>query len=344
MVVKGLIGMGTDMRKRIAIFLLMMIAFSISKGGVAAISTTQIVDGYSGCSWKSNGDGTSTIQLTMKFRNVHNVLSPGFMSRAVLVYGYLSSGSTRDPIYVKSISMGGVYTNFSAFDFYRTYHMYHGLPSVAGSGALYVWRSTSKSSDVVKIVINDSDVKNWPAISVQAGYFMRDGWDHYRDSSGAAYINQGDSSGTCNTIVDPTKPPPLPINITVTAPDWDLGELPVGEGSKILSSSSEALCFSYAADAVSGKRFSIDASGANDTFDKRYRLKNVDDDSQYVPYNVQLNSGSTTLNLPNVANAALAFSKSGKTCFIPTFRTTVERRLKAGMYNDVLTFTVTTKS
>ncbi|MXN76211.1 hypothetical protein GR157_15870 [Burkholderia sp. 4701] len=146
-------------------------------------------------------------------------------------------------------------------------------------------------------------------------------------------------------MIDPTQPPPPPtIGISMTAPDWNLGELPEGDGEKILSSSSDQLCFTYIGAGVSGKQFIINAGSANGVAGNRYRLKNLKDATQLVPYSVTLDSGTSNVSLPNASNKSLSLDSSGKTCFVPTFKTTVGPTVKEGDYSDALTFTVVTKS
>lgn len=145
-------------------------------------------------------------------------------------------------------------------------------------------------------------------------------------------------------VIDPVKPPPPSIGISVSAPDWNLGELPGGDGEKTLSGSADQLCFTYMSEAISGKQFIVNASNANGVVSNRYRLRNVSDASQFVPYSVILDSGSSKVSLPNTNNAAIPLSSSGKTCFVPTFKTSVGTSAKEGDYSDVLTFTVVTKS
>ncbi len=130
----------------------------------------------------------------------------------------------------------------------------------------------------------------------------------------------------------------------MTAPDWNLGELPEGNGEKIFPNSSDQLCFTYSGTAVSGKQFIINAGSANGVVSNLYRLKNLKDASQLIPYSLTLDSGTSNVTLPNANKKALSFNSSGKTCFVPTFKTTVDPNIKSGDYSDVLTFTVVTKS
>ncbi|MBN3787646.1 hypothetical protein [Burkholderia sp. Ac-20353] len=160
---------------------------------------------------------------------------------------------------------------------------------------------------------------------------------------GGVYISRDGVNGSCK-VIDPIVPPTPEIAINVTAPDWNLGELPARNGEKVFSNSADQLCFSYSGAAVSGKNFIINASNVNGQVNNRYRLRSVDDPTQEVPYDIKLDSGARLLNLPNIGNVDLTLDSSGKTCFVPTFRTTVNKMLKPGNYSDVLTFKVITRS
>ncbi|TDA48961.1 hypothetical protein EVG18_02480 [Burkholderia pyrrocinia] len=117
-----------------------------------------------------------------------------------------------------------------------------------------------------------------------------------------------------------------------------------GDSTKTFSNSSEKLCVSYSGAAIRGKNFIINASNANGVASNRYRLKNLKDASQLVPYSLTLDSGTSNVSLPNASKTSLPLDSSGKTCFVPTFKTTVDPTVKSGDYSDVLTFTVVTKS
>jgi len=131
--------------------------------------------------------------------------------------------------------------------------------------------------------------------------------------------------------------------MSMTAPDWNLGELPEGDGEKVFVNGADQLCFTYTGAAVNGQDFVINASSANGEAGNRYRLRHAEDASQFVPYNVELANGSSIVSLPNKTNMAVPFGGGGRTCFVPTFKTTVSPDLKEGDYSDVLLFEVITK-
>ncbi len=143
-------------------------------------------------------------------------------------------------------------------------------------------------------------------------------------------------------ITDPKNPLPLDPTISVTAPDWNLGDLQQGETDTSFSSMGQQLCFDYSGVEVALNKFIINASSANGVVNNRYRLVHSSDTSQTVPYRLTLDSGSTLLQLPN--NSTALQLNGNRTCFVPTFRTEVGKTVKEGDYNDVLNFTITTKS
>ena len=207
---------------------------------------------------------------------------------------------------------------------------------------VYYWNNHDAFSPKLRITINNAAIADWPAIAVRAGNYTNG--DDFGEIMGAAYIARGDKNASCRVITDPGNPPPMPIAMTMSAPDWDLGELQEGDSTKTFANSSEQLCFSYSGASTSGKQFIINAGSANGISGNRYRLKNAKDSTQIVPYSITLDSGISTLTLPNAVNKGISFNSSGRTCFAPTFATSVNSKLKGGDYSDVLTFTVVTKS
>ncbi|OXI57804.1 hypothetical protein CFB47_31140 [Burkholderia sp. AU27893] len=191
-----------------------------------------------------------------------------------------------------------------------------------------------------EVLISDEVVKDWPAVSLRAANFT--GANNVAENTGGVYVSKDMTSG-CK-VIDPETPPPPDIGISMSAPDWNLGELPQGTQEKQMSNSADRLCFTYSGAAVGTKNFTIDAISQNGRDGTKFRLRNLADTTQIVPYDVKLEGAGTSLMLPNTGNVSLKFDGSGKTCFTPTFRTTVDKTLKPGDYSDVLTFTVVTKS
>nr|WP_175801597.1 hypothetical protein [Burkholderia anthina] len=295
-------------------------------------------NGYSGCSWIDNGNGTSTVSATINYKSIWDYLGGRkFVSRGILVYTYDREGNLNQSSKVaSSVSINNVRYGES-FEGVG-YVMYH------NSGAPWdsVWKFYDPFIANVVATVSNAEIANWPAIGIRAGNFT-DGND-VGEVTGVAYVRYGENNGVCTIVTQPeVPPPPVEIAIKMTAPDWSLGELQQGESGKTFSDPANQLCFTYFGSAVSGKRFVINARNANGVVSNRYRLKNVDDASQFVPYSITLNGGASPLSLPNISSVPVSLNSSGKTCFMPTFKTTVDDNVKDGDYNDVLTFTVVTK-
>ncbi|OJA66786.1 hypothetical protein [Burkholderia ubonensis] len=319
----------------------MLYIFSIS-GKVSASE----LNGYSACSWTDNGNGTSTIKLKIDFKPVykHTAGQPfdDYGSRGIFVYSYDKDGRLNTSKDVADAAwMGGV--RHVATGFHSTYTVFNGFNIWSVERAWYVPEAFVAD---VEVSIKNSAVSAWPAVAIQAANFMYRASDPVTEIKGAAYIARDGRNGNCMVAKDPetTPPPPLPIQIKVSAPDWNLGELPQGDASRTFTNSAEQLCFTYTGTAVGGKLFVINAESANGVSNNRYRLKHLEDPTQTVPYKVTLDSGTAKLSLPNGSNTSLALNSSGKTCFAPTFETSVGGRVKDGDYVDTLTFTVVTKT
>ncbi|WP_198388269.1 hypothetical protein [Burkholderia ubonensis] len=223
------------------------------------------------------------------------------------------------------------------------YVMYHGWGG--WDGIIYPeWNRKEDFTADVELSIDNSVVKDWPAISVRAGNFT-DGTIDVGETTGGAYISSVDGGANPCKVIDPTLPPPPPVSISVdvAAPDWNLGELPQGEGKKTLGGSAQQLCFTYSG-LDSSQRFVINATNANGVTDNRYLLKNASKPTQTVPYSLTLDSGSATFPLPNISSSPVTLNQGNRTCFTPTFMTSVDKAVEEGDYSDVLSFTVVTKS
>ncbi|MBN3794105.1 hypothetical protein [Burkholderia sp. Ac-20392] len=318
-------------------FILIIILMLFAGNASSSLVNDKTADGYSACSWTSNGDGTSLIKVTIKYKYA-NSAGAYWWSRGVLLYSYKKDGTINSynmrakRVKLNDISSGLVYNG-------GDYIMYTGYVA-DGKPVASQWNIKEPFDANFEILIDDSIVQDWPAISVQAGNFTS-AWD-VAEITGGAYISRYGADGACE-VVDPIVPPAPTIGIEVTAPDWDLGELPAGNGEKVFSNRADQLCFDYKGAGVNNKRFVINASGVNGQVENRYRLRSLEDPAQEVPYDIKLDSGSNIVNLPNINNAGIALDGSGKTCFVPTFHTTVDKLLEPGDYSDVLTFTVVTK-
>ncbi|WP_155639361.1 hypothetical protein [Burkholderia diffusa] len=298
---------------------------------------SDVVVSYENCTYQEHEDRSYTTTMTIHFKAAYGHTSGRqFYGRAIIIYGYDNNGrpigNTNGAVPLK-LAMDG--RDYSASEWVGKYYFQYGVVGVWGNG--------DEMTVNLELRNHGRLSENKYGISVQAANFTQSGYGPLVvNSGGGAYIGPGSNGGSC-TVVDPEAPPPLVTNIKVEAPDWSLGELPRGEGEKVLSSPAQQLCFTYTGSEVAGRSFIINAQNANGVENNRYRLQNVMDPSQFVEYSVKLDSGLSTLMLPNTQNSALPLNGSGKTCFIPTFRTFVDEKLKEGDYSDVLQFTVVTK-
>lgn len=320
----------------ISAFLLFIIIPSSKANAALVLQLSDLSNGYSSCSWTDNGDGTSTILASVSFKTASGHTGKyAFISRGLLLYTYDKNGKLNpNNARAKSVKLNDR-EHWSIQDG-PNYLMYY-------NSQYDEWKNSEPYTANFEILINNAIVADWPAFGVRAGIFTNR--DDVGDSMGAAYISRygNDPTGTCK-VIEPTTPPPPIVAINVTAPDWSLGELQLGNNTKVFANSADQLCFTYSGAAVSGKNYIINASNANGVVNGSYLLKHLTDTSKTVPYSVKLDSGTSTVSLPNVSNTAVPLSSSGKTCFVPTFTTTVDKLTKAGDYNDVLTFMVVTKS
>ncbi|PFH19509.1 hypothetical protein [Burkholderia sp. JKS000303] len=319
------------------VFIVLISMFSVRAHALASLILESMSTGYSSCSWTDNGDGTSTLGLTISFKEAKGHTAGNiFRTRGLLVYTYKEGGvlnPSEKIVHVATMNGERALSNYTG----TQYVMYHHWQSSFKTP----WENEEPMVAYVTVKISNSTITDWPAIGIRAGNYTTG--DDVGEISGVAYIRQGENQGNCSIVVDPGVPPPLEISIKMTAPDWNLGDLQRGESEKTFTDAANQLCFTYSGSAVNGKRFVINAGSANGVVSNRYRLKNVDGASQFIPYSITLNGGTSPLSLPNTSSVPVPLNSSGKTCFVPTFKTTVDDNVKDGDYNDVLTFTVVTK-
>lgn len=313
--------------------LLLALGF-LASGKVCAYNLVKdnISNSYSGCYFTDNGDGTSTASVFIDYKERR---SPSFLSRALLVYAYDKNGRlqiTSTPATSTSLNGSDSTSMFEGND----YTIFHGRYN-KNSG----WLNQNALGASFRVTILNSRISHWPAVAIQAGIFTYG--DDIGEINGVAYIARSEGGdGSCKVITDPGAPPPFDINISVSAPDWNLGDLQRGQSDTTFSRVDQQLCFEYSSVDVQAEKFIIGVSNANGVVNNRYRLQHLSDTSQVVPYSLMLDNGSTRIQLPG-NSTAMTLNTSGRTCFVPTFTTEVGKMVKDGDYSDVLNFTVTTK-
>ncbi|WP_155634225.1 hypothetical protein [Burkholderia cepacia] len=318
-----------------------ILAFS---GIVSAKPVTQgrVILSTTNCTWWDTG-WAFTVTVTVSFLQGFgsNGNDSDFKSRGIAVYTYDSQGKPKlNSAAVKSMKMGDV--SYAAKYDGDKFVMFSGFDPSTGATAK-TWNTKAEFDAKLEIALDQTKLGDWKAIAIKPANVTNSYTDIVQQGS-AVYFYPGVPS-RCFNLTDPEKPTAPPVSIGMTAPDWNLGELqPGNDVSKTFTNVADQLCFTYTGTEVRDKKFVINASNANGVASNRYRLKNLKDATQLVPYSLTLNSGTSTVLLPNASNADVSFDSSGKTCFVPTFKATVDSSVKDGDYSDVLTFTVVTKS
>lgn len=296
-----------------------------------------VVAEYGSCSWVDNDNGTSEVNLLISFKDGNRRLR-GLYIDAQGDNGHSVLGGWNGLV---SVSINGVNAYYIGGYVSGSYRAISGPHKYEDNK--WPWNENKAFVGSVKVILDRDLTKQASSVLVIGGNQddFYSGRNSVRDAR-AAYLTRKNGGGTCQ-LVDPNNPPQIDIEIQASSPDWELGELSAGDGEKSFPNKEDQLCFSYSSTAVRGKSFVVNASNANGLVGNRYRLRKNDDVTQEVPYTIELQSGASTVNLPN-AGAAIPLDSSGRTCFVPTFKTTVDKMLREGTYSDVLTFTIVKKT
>lgn len=298
----------------------------------AAIST-----GFRECSYTDEGNGTGIFRVTVDTPGFGG-FGTGIVSRAILLHTYDQNGTPSLPgDFADQVSMNG--TPSSGPRIISGFFVYSGRETGGD------WINMYTIAERVEIRVQKRHFQAWPAIGVRIGFIANYGSPLVRDTR-IAFISTTDNSSNCITG-DPTKPPPQYTKISMTAPDWNLGELSPGEQTrKSFSGVSEQLCFSYDGPQMAGFRYAISATNQNSlSGNDSYQLRHLASPSDTVPYRVLLQNTrtNTTVELPNIRNTVSTLDNGGRECFSPTFTVDTPKAAKEGDYGDVLSFTVVTQ-
>lgn len=314
------------------------VLFSVEVSAAYSLVYSNVASGYSNCRY-SETDTVATFQVRINFNTAYNNIgnAPGFWSRGVLLYTYDENGNINpssniaSTVTMDNFSYGGVYPG-------ENYAMYYAKNNT-------YWSKQEPFAAEVKVTVLKSKIASWPAIGVRAGNYT-DRAD-VADVSGLAYIGPSTTGSNCTLLVNPEAPPPaVTPTVTMTAPDWDLGELPRGKETTVaLPATKDQLCFSYeGSTAIANQKYLINATNTNGlSANGRYLLKSLEDSSQTVPYTLTLENSKDSVLLPNTQNRLFSLETGGKTCFTPTFKAQPDKAVKGGAYSDILTFTVVAK-
>lgn len=315
--------------KAAALATLMLWYLSTGSASAGELITANVASRYSDCSLTDNGDGTSLAAVTIDFNDAEgNTGGNILLSRGLLFNFYDKDGLPQNthPVY-------GSLDDVPSQSFWskQGYVLIH--------GHIGAWDNDRAVRTRATVKVKNADLAAWPAVTLRAANYVT-GKD-MAEISGGAYITAA-SNGTCRVVKDPASPPPFDINISLDAPDWDLGEIAPGTQTYPLAAASDRLCLRYTDSEVGTKPFIVNASNQNGVADGRYQLKNLHEETQAIPYELILENGSRQVLLPNGSAASIPLDKGGKTCFSPLFRTFAPKNIQAGDYSDVLTFTVVT--
>ncbi|MBO1016336.1 hypothetical protein IPU70_22415 [Achromobacter sp. SD115] len=291
-----------------------------------------LVQGYRDCSYKDLGNGVGLFRVTF---DLTGVPSGSFQTRAILVQLYDQAGNLQAPAHVADqVTLNGAPS--SDLLSIAGFNLYSGERN-GGS-----WVNASAHAARVEIRLRNQLLQSWPAIGVRTAALQRVGSPLLRDVKTVS-ISTTDDSGNCNTG-DPTRPQLQDTKITMTAPNWDLGELEQGVSvPKRFPDASGQLCFTHDDQKSTGLRYAINATNQNGlSSNGSYQLKHLTSPADAVSYRLVLQNALTLtdVELPNTRNIVFALGNSGRECFTPTFTATTPQGAKEGDYADVLTFTV----
>ncbi|NNS09848.1 hypothetical protein [Erwinia sp. JH02] len=320
------------------VLVILIHCFFVTPAYSTNIVKADVAKWYSSCSLTKNRYGTFA-RVNISFNAVAGIIgSTELRSRAILFYTYSKDGlparSTPSSVRI-DLSDANRPNMMKENGYVRIFIM-----PVWGVPMLYPWGEAGAFIGEVLVYLYNSDIDNWAGVSISAGIDTLD--THYNDNK-TAYITLG-SEGTCRIIADPENPPEPDVSMTATAPDWDLGEIKSGEQIIPFSSSQSQFCLEYDQAYATGKKFVINASSQNGAVNNQYQLIGLQDNTQIIPYQLTLDSGSDKVDLPNGSLTTLPLLPGGKTCFLPTFRTFAPKGIEKGDYSDVLTFNIATKA
>ncbi|MCS3609842.1 hypothetical protein [Erwinia rhapontici] len=320
------------------VLVILIHCFSVTKAYSENIVKADVAKRYSSCSLMKTKNGTFA-RVNISFNAVAGIIgSDELRSRAILFYTYSKEGIPvrSSPLRVEINSSAKARIGMRSENGYVRISG----QNIWGSPIDYPWGVTEAFTGEVLVYFYNDDIESWAAVAISSGVDTLG--THYNDNK-TAYITFG-SEGSCRIIVDPENPPEPDVSMTATAPDWDLGEIKSGEQIIPFSSSQSQFCLEYDHAYATGKKFVINASSQNGAVNNHYQLIGLQDNTQIIPYQLTLDSGSNKVDLPNVPLSTLPLLPGGKTCFLPTFRTFAPKGIKKGDYSDVLTFNIATKA
>ncbi|MBR8656099.1 hypothetical protein KDH83_22570 [Achromobacter sp. Marseille-Q0513] len=295
-----------------------------------------IIEGdYSQCRIQQSGN-VIHITFSVRFRSANGYTAgERFYSRGLALFGYDETG--------KQVGLSGFFraTINGNNAGYTTYASNYLVEHAIRTYPKPEWMDAGAYTANVAIETTTDSFRQWPAIGMQV-VNVTGSFNHVFPKIGAAYVGLGTRG--CQ-LIDPTKPPPSPVTteITVTAPDWDLGELERGkETTRTFATDAQRLCFRYDPKYIEYDKYLISASNRNGVAENKFLLANTVDGGGTIPYVLSLAGGGAPVPLPSIDGVLFTLGKSGRTCLTPTFKAWAGADIKGGDFSDVLTFTITT--
>ncbi|MTD29274.1 hypothetical protein [Erwinia sorbitola] len=308
--------------------LLMFFSATFNKVLANKILYDDIASGYTNCSITNYGT-YSNVTLSIGFNSAYGT---SMKSRGVVFYSYSASGMQQN---TKALAV--YYNGMPANDITVRDNFVIYSSEMSNSG----WNEQGYNNANIYVKVPNTILDVWPGIAIQAANVG--GKETVLHNGGAVYIERG--KNTCNLIADPSVPPEPDINISVTVPDWNLGEIKPGSQNIHLVSASQQLCLKYTDSSIANKTFVINATAQNGVNNGYYQMTNLQDKSQAISYLlVLIGSGRKRVYWPNSFNLGLNLDAGGSSCFTPFFEINTPKNIRPGIYSDVLTINIVTKA
>ncbi len=329
------------MRLSIVGLMIFMMMIACDDAVSQEILKTDVISSYNGCLWRDNGNGTTTVSAIFSYKRALGRIGNRviMLSRSVQILGFDKNGVPRS-VATREVRLNGVIGN---------YNLYISPGMVYGDYRAHPldghWHEPRPFAAEFTVTVDNTAIAEWPALGLTAGNIggpIRPPVFVF-EQSGTAYLTP-DSDGRSCEVINPHHPPKPRITLNMRAPDWNLGELSIGNGEKRFTAAADQLCFSYAGAMAGNTQVVLSAESQNGVVENKYQLKNLRDANQVVPYSIVLDGDGAPLLLPNTSQSTVKLNASGNMCFLPTFKTFVKPGLSSGNYTDVLTFVISTKT
>lgn len=303
-----------------------------------AASYAEVIDGtYENCSLVQSGDriaASFTVRFQAASGNIGNSLY--FMSRGLAVFFFDEKGNRKRSDGTVIVTMNGMNPTNSLTEFNSNHTYYRSNVGVAH------WSNAGRFTATISAEFAASELNKWPAVGFHVS--NESNLDRFYVQKGALYM--APKLGGCRLIKagEATPPSPVTTEITVSAPDWDLGELARGkETTRTFVTDEQRLCFAYDPKFIEFDKYLISASNRNGVAESKFLLASAENGNETIPYTLSLAGGGAPVALPSINGLPLTLSKSGRTCLTPTFKAWAGATLKSTDFSDVLTFTIVTQ-